>query len=141
MYLFDTNVVSEIRLPDRANPNVVSWALSVPRSAQYISVVTLMELEIGALSIKRRDASQGNMLQNWIRSAVLPGFAGRVLAFDADASLHCAPLHVPNKRPERDAMIAATALAHGLTVVTRNKRDFAPMAVPVLNPWQSGSRV
>jgi hypothetical protein len=136
MYLFDTNLVSEIRRPSRGNPKVVAWAHSIPRAVQYISAITIMELEIGALSLRRKDAAQGDMLWNWIRQAVLPGFAGRILAFDADVSLHCAPLHVPDRRPERDAIIAATALAHQLTVVTRNTRDFAPMGVPLFNPWE-----
>jgi predicted nucleic acid-binding protein len=137
MFLLDTNVVSELRRPDRGNPDVVRWASSVARSAQFLSAVTVLELEIGALSLSRKDKAQGGLLWTWIRHKVLPEFAGQILPFTVDTSLLCAPLHVPDRRPQRDTMIAATALEHRLTVVTRNIRDFASMGVPTLNPWKS----
>jgi hypothetical protein len=137
MYLLDTNVVSEVRRPDKGSARVIAWAGSIPHSLQYVSVVTLLELEIGALTLRRKDVLQGDMLWTWIRNVVLPGFAGRILDFDMSTSLRCAPLHVPNRRPDRDAMIAATALERGLTVVTRNVRHFAPLGVPLLNPWEA----
>jgi|GraSoiStandDraft_4_1057263.scaffolds.fasta_scaffold1509750_2 predicted nucleic acid-binding protein len=140
MFLLDTNVISELRLPERADGQVLHWASSVAQSEQFLSSITILELEVGALSLKRKDGTQGNALWTWIRHTVLPQFAGRILPFSAETSLLCAPLHIPDRRPQRAAMIAATALEHRLTVVTRNLRDFAPMRVPVLNPWQSGSR-
>ncbi len=85
--------------------------------------------------MERRDPAQGRALRYWMNEQVLIGFAGRVLAMDAQVSLRCAALHVPDPRPEIDAIIAATALVHGMTVVTRNVTDFEPMGVPVLNPW------
>lgn len=135
MFLLDTNVISELRRPERGNAQVVRWSSSISRSTQFLSSVTVLELEVGALSLKRRDQTQGGALWSWIRNTVLPEFAGRILPFGLETGLLCAPLHVPMRRPQRDAMIAATALEHQMTVVTRNVRDFAPMGVPVLNPW------
>jgi predicted nucleic acid-binding protein len=97
--------------------------------------MTLFELELGALQKKHSDEVQGSLFVNWIRRRVLPNFFGRVLPFDAAVALRCAALHVPDRRPAHDAVIAATALVHELTVVTRNVRDFAPMGVPYFNPW------
>ena len=135
MFLLDANVVSELRRPERADMQVLRWASSVAQSLHFLSSITILELEVGALSLKRKDAIQGTALWTWIRHSVLPQFAGRILPFGAETSLLCAPLHVPDRRPQRDAMIAATALEHRLTVVTRNVRDFAAMGVPLLNPW------
>jgi predicted nucleic acid-binding protein len=135
MFLLDTNVMSELRRLERSDAQVARWASSIPKSAQFLSSVTILELEVGALSLKRKDDAQGNMLWTWIRHIVLPEFAGRILPFNVETSLICAPLHVPDRRSQRDAMIAATALQHHLTVATRNVRDFAPMGVPVFNPW------
>ncbi len=137
MFLLDTNVLSELRRPDRATPSVVNWALSIGKSQQHISVITLMELELGALSIARRDPRQGKVLRHWISDMILPGFLGRVVPFGEAAALRCASLHVPDRRPERDAMIAATALEHQYTLVTRNVSDFALMGVTIFNPWQA----
>jgi predicted nucleic acid-binding protein len=135
MFLLDTNVVSELRRRKRAAPRVLAWADPVDPSDLFVSAVTILELEKGALLLKRRDAPQAAVLERWIRSDVLRSFAARILPFDQAVALRCAPLHVPHSRPERDAMIAATALEHHLTLVTRNVADFAPMGVPIFNPW------
>jgi predicted nucleic acid-binding protein len=137
MYLLDTNVVSELRKTGdgKANPNVTRFVSSVDARTCYLSAITLMELELGVLLIERRDAAQGARLRAWMASHVLPAFAQRTLPVDAAVAVRCAKLHVPDPRPERDAFIAATALVHGLTIVTRNTADFAPSGVPVLNPW------
>jgi predicted nucleic acid-binding protein len=103
----------------------------------FISVVSILEVKVGALRIARRDRLQGAMLESWIHENVLSQFQGRILAVDPAVALRCAALHVPDPRPERDAMIAATALVHGLSVVTRNIRDFAAMGVALLNPWEA----
>ena len=118
MYLLDANVVSELRRPDKGDARVIAWADTIPHSLQYISVMTVLELEIGALSLRRKDIPQANMLWTWVRNVVPPGFTGRVLDFKVSTSLRCAPLLVPDRRPDRDAVIAASALEHGLTVVT-----------------------
>ena len=85
--------------------------------------------------LARRDVAQGAVLRAWIDDKVLPAFAGRVLAIDTAVAQHCARLHVPDPRAERDALIAATALVHRMCVVTRNVSDFQPMGVELLNPW------
>lgn len=136
MYLIDTDVVSALRRRHLVEPRVLAWIDATPDINMFISSVTLLEIEYGALLRRRRDEAQGRLFFDWIRRVVLPSFAGRILAFDSEAAFRCAALHVPNPRPERDAMIAATALVHGFTVVTRNVRDFAPMGVPLLNPWE-----
>ena len=136
MYLLDTNVVSELRKASRAEPAVRNWASGQSPGVVFISTMSLMELEIGLLRIARRDAPQGERLRLWLEQIVLAQFEGRILGIDAAIARRCAHLHVPDPRPERDALIAATALTHGLTVVTRNTADFAPMGVPLLNPWQ-----
>jgi predicted nucleic acid-binding protein len=140
MFLLDTNVVSELRKAGsgRADPNVTRWAASVPTARLFISVITLMELESGVLRMARRDARQGAALRHWLTAQVTPAFAGRVLPVDEVVALRAAALHVPDPRPDSDALIAATALVHGLTVVTRNRVDFEPMAVALLDPWRPG---
>ena len=134
-YLLDTNIVSELRRPEKADPRVREWAATVPVSDFFLSAITVLEIELGALLIARKDRVYGRALREWIDHEVLPRFEGRILAVDTKVAQRCAHLHVPNPRGERDALIAATALVHGMTVVTRNVADFAPTGVPVLNPW------
>jgi toxin FitB len=137
MYLLDTDVVSELRKArsGKADPNVVAWSATAPTGALYISVVTILELEIGVLRLERRDVTQGRQLRAWLEGRVLPAFDGRVVPIDAAVARRCAPLHVPNPRAYRDAFIAATALVHGMTMITRNVTDFAAMGIALLNPW------
>ena len=135
-YLLDTNVVSELRKPpSRISDRVRAWAARTPSGDLYLSVIVLLELEMGVLAIERRDSAQGGRLREWLELQVLPAFAERILAIDAKAARICAELHVSERRPDRDALIAATALSHGMTVVTRNVSDFTPMGVPTLDPW------
>jgi predicted nucleic acid-binding protein len=136
MFLLDTSVLSEPRVPRRADPNVLAWASSQPVSAQFVSSITVLELELGVLQKERKDAAQGAVLRAWFDGQVLPQFEDRVLAFDQAVALRCARLHVPDPRAEREAIIAATALAHDMTVVTRNIGDFAATGDPLLNPWK-----
>ena len=135
MYLLDTNVVSELRKAGRADSNVVAWASKVATGTLYISAVTLLEIELGILSLERRDQPQASILRVWMQSHVLPAFEGRVLPVDTAIALQCAQLHVPNRRAERDALIAATAVVHGMTVVTRNVSDFEGSGALLINPW------
>src|SRR5260370_7367585 len=135
MFLLDTNVISELRRPDKADRNVAAWANAIPAASFFMSAISILEIELGALLIARKDAAQGAVLRAWIDHQILARFEGRVLAVDTAVAQRCARLHVPDPRAERDALIAATALAHGLTVVTRNVADFEPLAAPLLNPW------
>ena len=114
---------------------MLAWASSVPITNIFLSVITLLEIEVGALSVERRDKAQGKVLRAWIDRQVLPRFESRTLPIDTAVVQRCAQLHVPDPRAERDALIAATALVHGLTVVTRNLADFDPTGVRTLNPW------
>ncbi len=139
MYLLDTNVVSELRKVrlGKADPHVADWADSVEATDLYLSAISIQELEIGVLLAERRDSSQGALFRAWLNAQVLPAFAGRILSVDTAVAQRSARLHVPDPRPVRDGLIAATALVHGMTVVTRNVADFEPTGVLVLNPWRS----
>jgi hypothetical protein len=135
MYLLDTKVVSELRRRERTHPKVAAWADSVAPADLFLSAITILEIEAGVLTIERRDPAQGKVLRTWLDGKVLPAFAERILPVDTAVAQRCARLHVPDPRGERDALIAATALVHRLTLVTRNIADFQPMSVAVLNPW------
>jgi toxin FitB len=142
MYILDTNVISELRKGRKAHPNVKKWAEALPSASLYISVISVLELEIGILLIQRRDKDrrdkeQGATLRAWMDRHVLPTFSDRILAIDTAVAQRCATLHVPNPCSDRDALIAATALVHGLTVATRNVADFERTGVGVVNPWGS----
>lgn len=139
MYLLDTSVLSEARKvrAGRADPQVMRWVEAADPLHQFLSVITVQELEMGTLRIERRDPVQGRVLRMWLEDRVLPTFAGRLLPVDLAVARRSAALQVPDPRPERDSLIAAMALVHGMTVVTRNVADFALMGVPLLNPWNS----
>ena len=137
MYLLDTNVVSELRKATtrKAEPKVIAWANRVSTATLFLSAVTVLELEIGILLVERRDSAQGSALRSWLDTRVLPAFTDRILPVDTAVARRCAGLHVPDRRSDRDALIAATALVHRLTIVTRNVEDFAPTGAKLLNPW------
>ena len=138
MYLLDTNVISELRKAKtgKADPLVLAWAASINTEALFISVITLMELEIGVRQMERCDAEQGQRLRSWLDDSVLPTFRERILPVDESIALRCAALHVPDRLSDRDAIIASTALEHGMTVVTRNTSDFESAGVSLFNPWK-----
>lgn len=137
MFVLDSNVVSELRKlrHGKADKNLMAWTESVDAADLFVSAITIMELELGVLAIERKDAAQGAMLRSWLEQQVLPEFSGRTLPVDTVTAQRCARLHVPDRRGERDALIAATALVHGMTVVTRNVNDFKPTGAIVINPW------
>lgn len=138
MFLLDTNVISELRKvrAGRADSNVAGWADEVEADSLYLSAISIMELEIGILRVERKDPPQGMLLRDWLNERVLPEFEGRIFPVDIPVTLQCARLHVPDPRSERDTLIAATGLVHGMTVVTRNVGDFQHTGVPLLNPWE-----
>lgn len=138
-FLLDTDVVSELRRPaDRIDAQVRRWSAASPSTDHALSVVTVMELEMGVMRVDRRDPRQGRSLRSWL-DGVLDEFASRILPVDLAVAQRAAALHVPYPRPGSDALIAATALHHGLTVVTRNVVDYAPTGVSVLDPWSGGA--
>ncbi len=135
MFVLDTNVISELRRPNRAHPNVLAWANATPVTSTFISAITILEIELGTLLMERKDTAHAKVLRDWINTRVLQHFDGRILAVDAVVAQCCARLHVPVPRAERDTLIAATAIVHAMTVVTRNVSDFDGCGVKVLNPW------
>ena len=136
--LLDTNVISELRRSkSRADPSVRQWVSQRRPSDLYLSAITVLEVELGITRVGWRDPSQAARLQTWLEEDLLPMFSGRVLPVDVPVARRAARLHVPDPRPERDALIAATAVVHGLTVITRNVADFEPMGVALINPWGS----
>jgi len=137
MYLLDTNALSELRKrrSGKIDAAVETWASSVDQAELYLSVITVMEVELGIALLERRDPRQAGVLRLWLHDKVMPAFVGRILPVDTTIALRCARLHVPDTKSERDAWIAATGLVHDLTIVTRNVADFAGTGVTLLDPW------
>jgi len=138
MYILDTNVVSELRkIPfGRCDENVSSWASDIDFSTTYLSVISVLEIELGIQQIHRRDKKQSSTLKKWFEE-LLVVYEHRVLSFDSTVALKTASLHVPDPMPDRDAVIAGTALVHGFIVVTRNLSDFSSTNDQLQNPWKS----
>ena len=136
MFVLDTNVISELRRGKPQQSDAVrAWAAAQPDGKLFMSAITLLELELGIQALERRTPPQGGSLRVWL-SAVRAEFAGRILPFTENTAPLCAALHVPNPRPERDAMIAASAIEHKFALVTRSVADFAGTGVELINPWQ-----
>lgn len=135
MFVLDTNVISELRhgKPNQS-PDVRAWATSITARQLFLSAISILELEKGVLALERRTPLQGSALRAWL-TGVRAAFNGRILPFTDNTAVVCAGLHIPNPRSDRDAMIAATAIEHGMTVVTRNTVDFAGTGVKLINPF------
>ncbi|MFM2008213.1 MAG: hypothetical protein RIR02_163 [Pseudomonadota bacterium] len=137
MFILDTNVISELRKAKsgKADSKVMAWAAAINADVLFLSAITILELEMGVLQVERKDPLQGNLLRSWLDNQVLTAFDGKILVVDAAVAQRCARLHVPDRSSERDALIAATALVHGMTIVTRNVSDFETSGVDLINPW------
>lgn len=132
-FLLDTNVVSEGARP-RPDERVIEWLREQRPDHLFISVLTLGEIAFGAASRARRDPMAGRRLTVWLAS-VRTRYDERTLGVTGEIAEVWGNLRVRRPLPAVDGLLAATALAHGLTVVTRNERDFADLGVPLLNPW------
>lgn len=136
-YLLDTNVVSALRRRDQAEKRVLDWFETAAAAEFFVSVLTMMEIEIGVRRLELYDRRQAAVIRAWKEGPLETGFRGRFLNIDFEIAERCAALHVPDPRPEIDALIAATAIVKRLTLVTRNERDFAGMPVAIVNPWSA----
>lgn len=136
MYLLDTNVVSEMRRisAGHGDATVARWLGRVEDSSLFLSAITVLELELGCLLMERRDPTQGAVLRRWL-VRLLAHYQARVIDIDTAVATRAAALHVPDPRESHDALIAATALTHRCTVVTRNVGDFRIAGLEVINPW------
>ncbi len=133
-YLLDTNVVSALRVRGR-EPQVQAWAAPIPVADQFVTALTIAEIERGVVAKERTDPAQGAVLRQWLEEHVLPAFSGRVLPFDLPAARILATYPVPDQAPLDDALIAAIAQSNGMTIATRNTRHFEPLGVSLVNPW------
>jgi toxin FitB len=139
-YLFDTNILSAQRRPDRLPRDVAAWLREIPADEVFVSAISIQEIEIGVLLKERSDPAQGAMLRRWKTEVVAKAVYGRILSIDEAVAEFCASLHVPDPRPELDSLIAATAIVHRKTLVTRNVSDFRGMPVSRINPWDLPAR-
>lgn len=141
MYLLDTNVVSELRKAKagRCHPSVLEWSVAVREAPLFLSVISIFEIEKGIRRVEQRDLVQSVRLRQWLSENVLPVFQQRILPVDQAVALAAATMHVPKSRSDTDSLIAATALINGLTVATRNAKDFRDTGVPMVNPWDYAS--
>lgn len=135
-FLLDTNVVSELRKEARANRGVRSWFEQTTAEDLALSVLVLAEIRLGILRLRRRDPQAANHLASWLEQ-VSRHHEGRILPVDEIVARHWADLNAVRTLPVVDSLMAATALAHGLTLVTRNERDFAGVDVKLVNPFES----
>jgi predicted nucleic acid-binding protein len=134
--LLDANMLSEMRKREcLRNRGVKAWERETDLSAAFLSAITVSELATWVALVKRRDAAQGPLIEQWFHGRVLELFGPRILPVDTGIAVRAGLLHVPDPRDYRDAFIAATALVHGLTIVTRNVAGFAPTGAKVFNPF------
>jgi toxin FitB len=136
-FLLDTNVVSDLRKP-RPNPGLAAWIASADERALFLSVLSIGELRIGITV--QTDAKKRAALETWLVSDLISRFEGRILAFDLDVAQEWGRIEGrarlgSGKLPVVDSQLAATALHHGLTLVTNNEGDFSRTGASILNPW------
>lgn len=136
-YVLDTNVVSALRVPTR-NPRVAKWAATIPLAELWITAPTVAEIERGIIAREISDPRAGKLLRDWFERGVLAAFSARILPLDLPAARALARFNIPAEAPLDDALIAAIAQSRAMTVVTRNIKHFAPLGVPLINPWDEG---
>ena len=135
MFLLDTNVVSEVRKGRRSDPNVANWYAGADQSALFISALTLGEIRRGIeLARRRGDVRQAETLEAWLQT-VVERFSGRILSVDADVADAWGRMSAIRPAPVADALLAATASVHDMTLVTRNVADVEGLGVDVLDPF------
>ncbi|MDB6080253.1 MAG: VapC toxin protein [Akkermansiaceae bacterium] len=137
-YLLDTNVLSELRKGRRCDPSVALWQAGLTANDQFVSVISLMEIQSGILAARRSDERFADLLADWYENRVKPTFDGRVLGIDLEIAERCSLLMNQRTRGLSDALIAATAHVLGFTLVTRNVDDFRDTGIRLVNPWQTG---
>ena len=136
MIILDTNVISELRKSSaRIAPEVAQWMQSQNPSSFYLSVISIEEIEVGIGRKELSDPVQAQILRSWLENQVLVQFAARILPVTLDIARIAGRLHVAAPRPERDALIAATAIANHALVATRNVKDFKSLGVQIVNPF------
>lgn len=135
-FVLDTKVVSALRVRGR-NPAVETWSSSIPMADQFVTALSIAEIERGVVAKEQSDVAQGAVLRRWFDDHVLPAFAGRVLAFDLSAARILATYRAPDQAPLDDALIAAIAQSEGMTNATRNTRYFRPLGVATIDPWKT----
>jgi toxin FitB len=133
MYLLDTNVVSEARRP-AGDPAVKAWLASVPGSDLYLSVLVVGEIRRGVERLRRRDAAQASVFEDWL-AQLQRAYADRLIPITPAIAEEWGRLNVPDPLPVVDGLLAATAKVSGLTLVTRNTADLARSGVPLFDPF------
>jgi len=134
-FLIDTNIISEVRKGDRCDAAVAAWWAGVAEDDLWLSALVLGEIRKGVELARRRDPRKAAVLEAWL-SDVVSGFGDRVLPVDASVAEEWGRMNAIRPVPVIDALLAATAKANGLTLVTRNAADVAGLGVEVLNPFQ-----
>ena len=138
-YLLDTNVVSELRKRERCDPDVSAWYSTTAGAEKFLSVLTIGEIRRGIEGIRRRDTSSARALNVWL-AKLLAEYSARILMVNQPIADEWGRLNVPDPLPVIDGLLAATAMVHGLTLVTRNVDDVKRTGVPCLNPFEALQR-
>jgi predicted nucleic acid-binding protein len=136
LFLLDTNVISAARRPERQEPAFQHFMREFDVEDAFLSSVTIMEIRFGIQREQRKDPDFASDLEKWLKEIVLTNFASRIIPFGLDIAIRAGALPTTDRRPTADAMIAATAMEHGLQVVTRNVAHFEPLGVACVDPWR-----
>lgn len=139
-YLLDTNIISEIRKGPRCHPNVAAWYSNLEEESLYLSVLVLGEIRKGIEGLRGRDAGKANVLDLWLEQ-LQTSFQSQILPVDTAISQEWGRLSSLHTVPVIDGLLAATATAHRLVLVTRNTRDFADLGIHLLNPFETRNLV